>query len=1068
MKEVIVAQSTGFKVSSLAQPRILQVVKPLQGQALTLDLNHDQGTKLDFSAIANEKLTLVHVAEKLVILFDNQGTVTAEPFFDSSGKPFPYVEVQFGPGRDLSAEEFKELFPITDDRSVLPAADKVPASGADFHDPTVDPLPDIPLPDLLPPEELPRVPFIVAEGIPASATGDSAPGNFIFPSAGGASTKVFEAGLGPRGNEPPGTHQGEPTFPTTTTGQIGFTSPNGVQSVTLTDDATGQVIHLTAPGQTGTLTDAVGTLVASYTITDGIGRITYNYKLLDNELVPGSGTNVSFGVSVSDGHAANGGELVITIVDDAPVAKSEVDKIDPGTNTATGDVVTGESTVEGTANADLLGADDGKSGGPVISAAFVSGGVAGAPVTIDPVTGATITGSFGALTIDAHGSYTYTRTGGGGADIFSYTIQDQDGDTSTATLTILNPDSQPGNFQIFGDTLVFEGGLPERDTASGHEPAGSNPNAPTTATGVILFSSPDGVKTLTLGSHAVSNDAAHPSVFADVLPDGTTIGQVTAFYTLNGGIGTINYAYTLVDNAVVPGNSISSTFAVSVTDIDGDTVVGTNLVIGIVDDMPVALPDTDVVDIADASGNVQLATGNVITGADTIPDQAGHSGKDVQGADGVHVVDIAAVDAIGNTLAMSAVPASGLTTIHGVFGDLTIDANGSYTYTHDTAKGSGPDSFNYTIQDADGDRSTTSLVIGSIGTGDSTPSVSLFPEGASPVVFVFEAGLGAHGGSTSNVGTAEAADGDPNNNDNHSETVTGTGTFTSPDGVSAVVLSDINGGVQHTLGLGSANAVSFAEVLVSGGPTVGMMTAFYTLDASGQQGTISYAYVLTGNVDHQQFPNPDERLAVLVTDNDGDTGSASLTVAIRDDAPIAHDDTDSVKAGQTSTDGNVITGTNTDSGTAGVDLVGADDAHVVAVELVSGGVVIRSVDVPATGMTAITGSFGVLTIDAQGSYNYMHTGAANGTDTFTYFLEDTDGDFSNAQLAITNQDSTPTLNFPTSHLAFVFESGLGPRGSEPSGTAEQLNDPANPDSVHTETAVDVITFTSPDGISRLP
>ena len=61
------------------------------------------------------------------------------------------------PGRDMSSSEFAAVFPITTDPSVLPAAgDKIPASGANFSNASVDPLlsPD-PLP-LLPPEELPN------------------------------------------------------------------------------------------------------------------------------------------------------------------------------------------------------------------------------------------------------------------------------------------------------------------------------------------------------------------------------------------------------------------------------------------------------------------------------------------------------------------------------------------------------------------------------------------------------------------------------------------------------------------------------------------------------------------------------------------------------------------------------------------------------------------------------------------------------------------------------------------------------------------------------------------------
>jgi hypothetical protein len=79
-----VAQASGTGVSnSGAPPRVFKLTKPLTDQAVIINLGYDQKVQVDFSAIANEKITLVHVGEKLIILFDNQSTVTVEPFFDS-------------------------------------------------------------------------------------------------------------------------------------------------------------------------------------------------------------------------------------------------------------------------------------------------------------------------------------------------------------------------------------------------------------------------------------------------------------------------------------------------------------------------------------------------------------------------------------------------------------------------------------------------------------------------------------------------------------------------------------------------------------------------------------------------------------------------------------------------------------------------------------------------------------------------------------------------------------------------------------------------------------------------
>ena len=138
--------------------RIVKVTKPLDGQAITVDLGYEQQAKLDLTSVANEKMTLVHIGEKLIILFDNNATVTVEPFFDSMGVPRQDLTFEV-PGRELSSTEFAALFPITTDQSVLTAAGAAqnkPASGANFSNASVDPLltPD-PLP-LLTPEELPN------------------------------------------------------------------------------------------------------------------------------------------------------------------------------------------------------------------------------------------------------------------------------------------------------------------------------------------------------------------------------------------------------------------------------------------------------------------------------------------------------------------------------------------------------------------------------------------------------------------------------------------------------------------------------------------------------------------------------------------------------------------------------------------------------------------------------------------------------------------------------------------------------------------------------------------------
>src|SRR5687768_3419024 len=138
-----VAQATGTGNSnSGTPPRIFKLTKPQGDQAVVVNLGYDQKVQLDFSSIANEKITLVRVGDRLIILFDNKSTVTVEPFFDSRHDALGNLTVEVAPGRAVTVSEFASLFPITTDQSVLPAAGEgngnAQGSGANFSNSSVD------------------------------------------------------------------------------------------------------------------------------------------------------------------------------------------------------------------------------------------------------------------------------------------------------------------------------------------------------------------------------------------------------------------------------------------------------------------------------------------------------------------------------------------------------------------------------------------------------------------------------------------------------------------------------------------------------------------------------------------------------------------------------------------------------------------------------------------------------------------------------------------------------------------------------------------------------------------
>lgn len=425
MSKNISAQSAGLQPSNLVQTRI-KVAKPERGASIDAELSTNHGATADLAAAT-------HAA-----VFDAPAPVT---------------------GGQSSASE----------------SDKILSSAAAFHDAPVDPLHNglIPL-ALLGPEGQRGITFAVNSITPHLNV--VAVPTITIPPPGGPATTVFEAGLGARNGEPPGTHAGQPAFPTRTpTGTISFSS-DGVQSVSLGGHLLTTTPQTFADGTTGSLTASY-----SFNAATGKGTITYRYTLLDNTVgVP----SASFAVVVTDlqGDSNPAANLVIKIMDDVPVARADTDALSPGQTTADGNVLTGAGTASGVA--DMQGADGGMT---VVGVAAGNGPGGAAPGTV----GVAIVGAHGTLTLNADGSYSYVFISGGGSDVFTYTIRDADGSLAHATLTINLGDAAPGDIVIPpgntpGQTQVFEAGLGPR----GSESAGSHtgdPSFPATTASTITF-----------------------------------------------------------------------------------------------------------------------------------------------------------------------------------------------------------------------------------------------------------------------------------------------------------------------------------------------------------------------------------------------------------------------------------------------------------------------------------------------------------------------------------------------------------------------------------------------------
>ena len=661
----------------------------------------------------------------------------------------------------------------------------------------------------------------------------------------------------------------------------------------------------------GTVTTAAGVL----TISVNNGAYSYSYELKDNTLSDPDSESFTLTVTDSDGDTAST-TLVIAIIDDAPTANDDANALGAGTYGPVGGNVL-SNDVQGADSADVTS----------YSSASDSG-----------VAGETIQGLYGTLTIAADGTYSYTRdagTPGGVEDSFDYVITDDDGDTSTATLVISIADSP-----VTLDLPVAGGATTQVDEAGLAAGSDAASNSEFTS-GTFTFTAPDGPAVLTIDG-------------APLVAGQTYSGSFGTLTITSVGNGTVGYTYELTTNT--DGDTTSDSFAIVVTDQDGDSISG-DLEIAIVDDVPTARPDTDSV----TEDGPLLASGNVITDAEA----NGDNGGDTQGADGAAVTDVD----FGATDGTPGTP------LQGLYGTLTLNADGSYSYeldnTNETVQGldeteSLTEVFTYTLTDGDTDESVTTLTITINGADD-------------PVV-INDLSLTAPEGL---VDEDDLADG----SDTTKESLVTNGTFSvdAQDGLETLTI-----GGAAVFGAG----VTYPVVLTGDYGTLRITGVTPVTDADGDTVslTVSWEYELGQNtLDHTVIDSQDslfDAFDVVATDSDGSSASSVLDIEVVDDVPTANDD-GVVQAAENQ----AFTIDALDNDVFGAD--GVDTANVASVEVTT------------------QASQGTVTYDpATGLFTYTPAPGAgsngNLTDSFTYTITDNDGDTSTATVEVTlKPDSEP-------------------------------------------------------------
>ncbi|WP_300644679.1 VCBS domain-containing protein, partial [uncultured Desulfovibrio sp.] len=717
----------------------------------------------------------------------------------------------------------------------------------------------------------------------------------------------------------------------TADGSMSVSAPDGVATITI-----GGVVVW----QNGALTgNPVQTDEGHLDVTGFDGtNLTYTYtldKATQEHGKEGGGENDAIAhemeVVVTDSDGDSGSAVIrVEITDDVPVAYDDMNSLTEVAESVSGNVLDNDES----------GADGWRTDADGNIAAVVLSGSAD--------------GTYGMLTLNADGSYTYTRneTGvpdDGAEDTFTYIAYDADGDAVEKTLTITIENTDPTAPGGEGHTLTV--------TLSDADAAGENTD--TANQSVDLFDGPEAFTSAVFGSTENIVVSGGES-FTWSQSEGKLIGtgsESGAVVTLEiTGItpdGTVTVSATLDDPAHHNDGSNSlniSGIVITATDAGGSTVSGTMNVV-VTDDT--ATGQDDVNSLAEEAESV---SGNVLE-------------NDKSGADGWRM------DGEGN---VAAVELSG--SADGTYGTLTLNADGSYTYTRNETgvpDDGAEDTFTYIAYDADGDAVEKTLTITIENTDPTAPGGE---------------------GHTLTV-TLSDADAAGENTDTANQSVD---LFDGPEAFTSAVFGStenivVSGGESFTWSQSEGK-------LIGTGSESG---AVVTLEITGitPDGTVTVSATLDDPAHHNDGSNSLNISGIVITATDagGSTVSGTMNVVVTDDTATGQDDVNRLAEEAESVSGNVLE--NDESGADGWRMDG--EGNVAAVELSS----------------SADGMYGTLMLNADGSYTYTRngTGVPDGgaSDTFTYIAYDADGDAVEKTLTITIENTDPTAPGGEGHTLTV-------------------------------------------------
>ena len=849
---VLVAQLSGSAPQSSAPPKNLKLEKPQNGQAVTIHL--DGNTKLDLSDIASEKLTFVRVGEKLIVLFDNQSTVTVDPVFDSGGHPLADVAFDLGQNRLVTGDQFATLFPITTDQSVLPAAggSSGPTGGAHFSDAHVNALTD------------PNAPLaLLGDENNGSSFGSLNQESGSAPSA----SEPFSSASLNEANLPGGTTANG--GPTTITGFLGVDFGSGLGSASLTFNETqpglaglrsqGEIVNFALSADHMTLIGFVGgdpnvaanqVFIVTLNLSADSSYTVTLLRPLDHSAAGADTLGFTLDITAQDTFGVVETHVTINVQDDVAALNGIVaahDVTEDGLAAANGFVAGAGSTgsvemnINWGADNDTRGNTAGDTFGRTLS--FLADGVP----TITGENGAALSSGGVAL------QYVLTTLANGGELLTAYKGDARGDDARVFTLT-LDPTSAHGSY-----TFNLLGTL---DHATG-----SNAIALTFA---VQAADDDGDTVNTNFTVNVADDV--PVVSGAVAPHNVTedgLADANGFVAGAGSTGTVELNINWGADNDTRGNTAGDTFGRTLSFVaDGvPTITGENGAV-----------------LSSGGVALQYVLTALANGGELLTAYKGDARGD---------------DARVFTLTLD--PTS---------------AHGSYTFnllgTLDHATGSDSIALTFAVQaaDADGDTVSTNFTV---NVADDLPVTSgeVEPHNVTEDGLAGANGFVAGAGST---GTAElninwGKDNDTRGNgegDTFGRTLSflsGNGSEESPTLTAvtgsdqpvvnlALVITGENGGALSSGGVALQYVVT---TLANGGE---LLTAYkgdargdearvftLTLDPTSEHG--SYSFNLLGTLDHAKGSDSIAlSFAVQAADADGDTVNTNFTVNVADDLPV--------------------------------------------------------------------------------------------------------------------------------------------------------------------------------------